>query len=50
MNNDKEFIDKQLKFMYGKYYDNIINNNNIYKPKSEYDLSIYELINNIDFL
>jgi len=49
MNNDKEFIDKQLKFMYGNYYDNVINNNNIYKPKSEYDLSIYELINNIDF-
>jgi hypothetical protein len=42
--NDLEFIDRQVKFMYGKYYDDVIRNNYIHVIKSEYDLYLNDCL------
>ena len=33
MNIDEEFVENQIKFLFGKYYENSINNEIIYRKK-----------------
>jgi hypothetical protein len=50
---DELFIENQIRFMYGKYYNNLISNdfNNIISiEKSNYDISVVDCFNNEDAL
>lgn len=43
--HDEVFLSRQICYMYGKYYDQVVNHGAIYQPKSKFDFSVHDCFN-----